>query len=221
MAFSCKNRALCPSCTARRMDDCAAALVDRVLPWCGYRQWVVTFPRRIRYHLAADPTLAAAALREVIRSLFAWQRATARALGLKPARAHANAAVTFVQRFNSALDLSLHFHILIPDAVFVPDLRAAPQAPRQAHWRRAGCPADDTAAGSHTVRASHAGSDRHSHDAPNPTAGRATDSCRAGRRHRPSFPRLASPRSSARRSRRSHTCSPPRLGHLAQAKSRP
>ena len=32
-------------------------------------------------------------------------------------------AGTFVQRFNSALDLALHLHILIPDALFVPDLR--------------------------------------------------------------------------------------------------
>jgi hypothetical protein len=27
--------------------------------------------------------------------------------------------VTFVQRFNSALELSLHFHMLVPDGVFV------------------------------------------------------------------------------------------------------
>ena len=29
------------------------------------RQWVVTFPRQVRYHLATDPALASAALREV------------------------------------------------------------------------------------------------------------------------------------------------------------
>ena len=105
------------------MADTAAALVDRVLPYARYRQWVVTFPRRVRYHLAADPRLATLAHREVLRVLFAWQRRRARAQGHKPARARSNAAITFVQRFNSSLELSLHLHILIPDAVFVPDPR--------------------------------------------------------------------------------------------------
>ena len=117
VAFSCKNRAICPSCTGRRMADTAAALVDRVLPYANYRQWVVTFPARVRYHLAADPKLASAANREVLRAIFAWQRRIGRRQGHKPQRAHSNAAITFVQRFNSALELALHFHILVPDAL--------------------------------------------------------------------------------------------------------
>jgi hypothetical protein len=40
------------------MHDTAAHLVDRVLPRVPIRQWVVTFPRQVRYHLAADPKLA-------------------------------------------------------------------------------------------------------------------------------------------------------------------
>ena len=32
VAFSCKTRGFCPSCTSRRMADTAAHLVDRVLP---------------------------------------------------------------------------------------------------------------------------------------------------------------------------------------------
>ena len=123
VAFSCKNRGICPSCTGRRMADTAAALVDRVLPHGNYRQWVVTFPARVRYHLAADPKLATAVNREVLRTLFAWQRRRARAVGEKPARANSSGAVTFVQRFNSALELALHFHILMADALFLPDLR--------------------------------------------------------------------------------------------------
>ena len=55
VAFSCKNRGICPSCSARRMHDTAFHLVDRVLPRVPMRQWVVTFPRRVRYHLASDP----------------------------------------------------------------------------------------------------------------------------------------------------------------------
>ena len=121
VALSCKGRGICPSCTTRRMYDTAAALVDRVLPRCPFRQWVATFPRRVRYHLAADPKLAADALRLVLRILFAFQRRRARHLGEMPGRANSNGAVSFVQRFNSAVELALHFHILIPDGVFVRD----------------------------------------------------------------------------------------------------
>ena len=83
------------------------------------RQWVVTFPRRVRYHLAADPKLASAALREVLRAVFAYQRRAARRLGARASRANSNGAVTFVQRFNSALELSLHFPALLPDGGFL------------------------------------------------------------------------------------------------------
>ena len=142
VAWSCKGRGICPSCTTRRMHDTAAHLVDRVLPRVPMRQWVATFPRRVRWHLAADPRLATLANREVLRALFAWQRRRARRLGERPDRAHSNGAVTFVQRFNSALELSLHFHILVPDGVFVrdhPDLDARPRfvrlpAPPATRW---------------------------------------------------------------------------------------
>jgi hypothetical protein len=39
-----KRRGLCPSCTARRMADTAAHLIDQVLPQAPYRQWVFTVP---------------------------------------------------------------------------------------------------------------------------------------------------------------------------------
>lgn len=130
VGLSCKGRGICPSCTARRMWDTAAHLVDRLLPRCPYRQWVITFPRRVRYHLAADPKLASEALRLVLHAIFAYQRRRARRLGEAPGRANSNGAVTFVQRFNSALELALHFHILIPDGVFVRDGDDPDEKPR-------------------------------------------------------------------------------------------
>ena len=41
-----------------------------------------------------------------------------------------NGAITFVQRFNSALELSLHFHMLVPDGVFVADGAGVDERPR-------------------------------------------------------------------------------------------
>jgi len=112
------------------MDDGAAALVDRVIPRVPVRQWGTTFPRPVRSHLAADPKLATLALREVLRSIFAWQRRRTRSLGVRPARAHSNGAFTAIQRFNSALELALHFHSLIPDGVFIGDPRDLDARPR-------------------------------------------------------------------------------------------
>ncbi len=48
VAFSCKKRCFCPSCTGKRMTEGAAHLVDNILPIVPYRQLVVTFPFPIR-----------------------------------------------------------------------------------------------------------------------------------------------------------------------------
>jgi|SRR5712691_644340 len=53
--FSCKGRGFCPSCGGRRMTEAAARLVEDVLPRVPARQWVLSLPHRLRYHLAWDP----------------------------------------------------------------------------------------------------------------------------------------------------------------------
>ena len=115
VAFSCKGRAICPSCATRRMQDTAAHLNDRVLVDAPHRQWVLSMPRRIRYLLAYRPDLITRVLDRFLRVAFAWQRLRARRLGLPGAVC---GAVTFVQRFGSALNLNVHFHALLPDGVF-------------------------------------------------------------------------------------------------------
>lgn len=55
VAFSCKGRAICPSCGARRMVETAALLVDEVLPERPMRQWVLSLPFAVRFLLARDP----------------------------------------------------------------------------------------------------------------------------------------------------------------------
>jgi hypothetical protein len=105
VGFSCKGRGICPSCTTRRAHDVAAHLEERVLPRAPYRQWVLTFPWRYRLLLARRPALLSLALQLFLRSLFSWQRRQARARGIR-GRA---GAITFVQRFSSALRPNVHF----------------------------------------------------------------------------------------------------------------
>jgi hypothetical protein len=50
--FSCKGGDVCPSCATRRMVETAAHMVDQVLPRVSFRQWVLSVPKRVRWHIA-------------------------------------------------------------------------------------------------------------------------------------------------------------------------
>src|SRR3954468_5283939 len=79
------------------------------------RQWVLSLPRWARFLLARDPALITCTLQLSLRGIFARQRLRARRLGVRGAR---TGAVTFVQRFGSALNLNVHFHCVVPDGVW-------------------------------------------------------------------------------------------------------
>jgi hypothetical protein len=115
VGFSCKARAVCPSCTGRRAADCAAHLVDEVLPLAPVRQWVLTFPRRLRFALARESGLATKVIGIWLRSLESFHRRRAKSDGFPATR---GGAVTFAQRFGSALNLNFHLHTCRPDGVF-------------------------------------------------------------------------------------------------------
>jgi hypothetical protein len=115
VAFSCKGKAFCPSCLARRMSDTSAHLVDRVLPLVPYRQWVLAYPRRLRLAFARDAKAATESATILLREVFRWQRKRARQAGAKRPRV---AAVSFTQRFATRLDLNVHHHALLPDGAF-------------------------------------------------------------------------------------------------------
>jgi len=87
---------------------------------------------RLRFLLARDAQALSDALTVFVRALFAFQRKTARRLGI---RSPHTGALAFVQRFGSALQLTPHFHVLLPEAVFEdlpvigPDAQAACHRP--------------------------------------------------------------------------------------------
>ena len=117
VAFSCKGRGLCPSCSARRAHVTAAHLVDDVLPRAPYRQWTLAFPFRLRWVLVKTPRLLARLQRVLFGAIAARQRRVARRGGAT-GRLHTG-AVVMTQYFGSALQLTPHFHGLVPDGVFV------------------------------------------------------------------------------------------------------
>ena len=54
------------------MAEAAAHLVERVFPEEPVRQWVLSFPWRIRYLLAIDPRLCRAVRRIFLRAVFGF-----------------------------------------------------------------------------------------------------------------------------------------------------
>ena len=97
------------------MAQQAAHLLDHVLPYVPIRQWVLTLPFELRHLAAFDPQACTSIRRIYMRSIFENQRARALALGIKYP---APGAVNFIQRFDSALRLNVHFHSIILDGVY-------------------------------------------------------------------------------------------------------
>jgi len=115
VAFSCKKRGYCPSCCARRMNDEAAHLVDHVLPQVTSRQWVLSFPYKLRYQMAHNPRLTNKILSIFTVVISSYHKKKAKKYGIKNSQI---GAVTFIQRFGSALNLNVHFHTLFSDGVY-------------------------------------------------------------------------------------------------------
>lgn len=93
VAFSCKKRGFCPSCGARRMAETAA----------------------LRFLLARNPAALTRVLGVAYRAISGHLLKRA---GLTRARGHTG-AVTLIQRFGSALNLNIHFHMLFMDGVYL------------------------------------------------------------------------------------------------------
>ena len=116
--FSCKGRAACASCAGRRMAERAAHLVDNVFPPVPVRQWVLTFPHRLRYRLAWDHDLCRAVVGVSVRTVLGFLRHVAHLAGAVDGR---GGAIAIVQRFGGALNLNVHAHALVMDGVFARD----------------------------------------------------------------------------------------------------
>lgn len=129
VAFSCKRRGFCPSCGARRMAESAALLVDEVFPEQPVRQWVLSFPFPLRFLFASRPAIMGQVLAIVYRCI-ATHLIKKAGFSRKSAR---TGAVTLIQRFGSALNLNIHFHMLFLDGVYVD----GPDCSRRFRWVRA------------------------------------------------------------------------------------
>jgi hypothetical protein len=100
------------------MEHTALLLESKVLPKVAYRQWTQSLPWDIRWQVGTNAKLLGAALSVTLRSIFCWQRRTARRAGIAQPLC---GSVSFIHRFNGQLLLSPHFHAILPDGVFFID----------------------------------------------------------------------------------------------------
>jgi hypothetical protein len=115
LAFSCKTRHLCPSCTGRHMEDGTAHLLDYVLPGAlPYRQVVVSLPFEVRGLLAFRPNLLNTVFRLVNDAALRWLERRG-----QPSLGGRAAGVAVLQRAGGALNIHPHFHLLLADGLFV------------------------------------------------------------------------------------------------------
>lgn len=115
VAFSCKGRGFCPSCGARRMVESAALLLDEVLPEQPMRQWVLSVPYPLRLLFAREPAIMGKVLGIIYRAISSY---LVKISGLTHKQGKTG-AITFIQRFGSALNLNIHFHMLFLDGCYV------------------------------------------------------------------------------------------------------
>jgi len=90
-------------------------VAHEVLPRLPIRQWVLSFPFQLRFLLASQPEVMSEVLGIVYRAI---ETHLIQQAGCIRAEARTG-AVTLIQRFGSALNLNIHFNILLLDGVYV------------------------------------------------------------------------------------------------------
>jgi len=115
VAFSCKCRGFCPSCAGRRMSERSINLTENVIPFVPTRHWVLSVPFELRYWVAADDDLLKKVNGIFCDEIRNYLRKKARKLGVKGGEA---GIVSYLQRAGGALNLNLHYHLLVLDGLY-------------------------------------------------------------------------------------------------------
>ena len=115
VAYSCKRRTICPSCSGRRMADTAKHLVENVIPSVPTRQWVLSLPYKHRFLLSTHPKILSRVIGIYHRAISTFYKKQAKLSGLVNPQA---GAVSVIQRFGGALNLNVHFHSIFMDGVY-------------------------------------------------------------------------------------------------------
>ncbi len=107
VAFSCKQRELCPSCAAKRGSELAAFLADHVLENVGHAQWVFTIPKMLRPLFFRKRELRGVLPRIAWHTVRELMAAAAEEPQLRPGM------VSVIQTFGDQINPNPHVHALV------------------------------------------------------------------------------------------------------------
>jgi len=94
------------------------------------QQWVLSVPKRLRYHLERDSAVLNAALHIFLTAIARVLRQHGPGLSA----ASRLGAVVFIHRFGALRGTHLHFHCVVVDGVFEADATGGAFFTRPAHW---------------------------------------------------------------------------------------
>ena len=120
VAFSCKQRELCPSCAAKRGAELAAFLVDHVLEDVGHAQWVFTIPKMLRQLFFRRRELRGVLARLAWQTVQKLMAAAAFEPELRPGM------VSVIQTFGDRINPHPHVHALVSRGGWTRDDRFVP-----------------------------------------------------------------------------------------------
>jgi hypothetical protein len=112
VAFSCRQRACCPSCDQKRALLLGHRLRDEVLAPVPHRQWVFTIPKRLRVYFRYDRKLLGKLCRaayETVCDVFKLEI---------DGDSGTPAMVGAVQTFGDLIHWHSHVHSIVPEGVF-------------------------------------------------------------------------------------------------------
>jgi hypothetical protein len=112
VAFSCRQRACCPSCDQKRALLLAHRLMGEVLADVPHRQWVFTVPKRLRVYFRYDRSLLGKLCRAAYDTVCDVFKLEIDGDSGIPAMIEA------VQTFGDLIHWHPHIHAIVPEGVF-------------------------------------------------------------------------------------------------------
>jgi hypothetical protein len=120
IARSCKGRSWCPHCLGRRQAKLAPHIVDCVLGELPVRHWIMCVPPDLRFTLGYNPAMLTATLTAFVDAIFRYMRRKAKRVhGLVSIEMANPGAISVIHRCSGDLDTNVHFHVLVPEGVFI------------------------------------------------------------------------------------------------------
>jgi hypothetical protein len=106
--FSCRTRGFCPSCHAKRVEECGEWMRETLLLDIPHRQVVFTIPKRLRVFFKFDRRLLGDLCRAALRAI-------ERPFEFVTGGLMTPGVIAVLQTFGDRINLHVHLHFLVTE----------------------------------------------------------------------------------------------------------